>query len=390
LHFPAPCFHKRFTLKMTAELYYFAGGGTGGHLFPGLAVAAALRARNPDARIVFIGSERSIEHDLVARHGFEHLGLSSEPLTRLKRNPIAFFWRNWRAYRTAKQLVRNESPTAVIGLGGFASAPVVLAANRTRVPVLLLEQNSIPGRSTRWLSRWASCVCLSYPESAAHFPVRVATRLTGNPVREQIARLQQPANLQTAGASNKPRSLLILGGSQGAQPLNEGFLKLLTSQPQLLAGWNIVHQTGVAQESAVRARYQELGIPAEVAAFLPDMAERYQAATLVISRAGATTLAELACAGLPAILVPYPFAADNHQWHNATAFEIAGAAKIALQGVGPDATAIVLLKCLQEILGQPDAIQQMSNSMLKMAQPNATEAVLQLLSEVTGNSGSGG
>lgn len=369
---------------MTSPLYYFAGGGTGGHLFPGLAVAGAIRARDPQSRIVFVGSERSIEHDLVARHGFEHLGLSSEPLTRLKRNPLAFFWRNWRAYRSAIRLLKREVPVAVIGLGGFASAPLILAAHRLKIPGILLEQNSIPGRSTRWLSRWANAVCLSYAESASYFHARVIKHLTGNPVRAEIVQLRKNATHARPESKPRPPSLLVLGGSQGAQPLNEAFLWLVEADPQRLAGWQIVHQTGAAQQVMVHDRYRELGIEAEVAAFLPDMAERYQTATLVISRAGATTLAELACAGLPAVLVPYPHAADDHQWHNAKAFESAGAAVLALQGASAEQTGRILREHLTQILTHPGKLSSMSQCMAEMAQPNATESVLEVLDRTTG------
>lgn len=366
---------------MSQQVYYFAGGGTGGHLFPGLAVAGVIRAREPASRIVFLGSERSLESTLVTRHGFDHLGLPAQPLTLLKRNPFAFLWRNWRALRVAQRLLKQDRPTAVIGLGGFASAPVVLAANRLGVPSLLLEQNSIPGRSTRWLSRWADAVCLSYPESAKYFSKRVTTHLTGNPVREQIVQLARNSPLPDE-LDLKPRNLLILGGSQGAQSLNEGMLWLLQNNPGAMAGWQIVHQTGTAQQPAIEARYRDLGISAEVSAFLPDMAERYAAATLVISRAGATTLAELACAGLPAILTPYPFATDNHQWHNARTFEVAGAALIASQGDSEQATGKILMERLNQLLNASDCLQVMSHAMRGLAKPDATVSVLQVLSQL--------
>jgi UDP-N-acetylglucosamine--N-acetylmuramyl-(pentapeptide) pyrophosphoryl-undecaprenol N-acetylglucosamine transferase len=246
---------------------------------------------------------------------------------------------------------------------------------------LLLEQNSIPGRSTRWLSRWADSVCLSYPESAKYFSKRTPTHLTGNPVRREIAHLTGDDKGQDE-LTSKPPTLLILGGSQGAQSLNEGMLWLLRTNPRVLAGWRIVHQTGTTQQAVIQAGYHDLGISAEVSAFLPDMAERYAASTLVISRAGATTLAELACAGLPAILVPYPFAADNHQWHNARTFEVAGAAVTALQGDSVDATGKILLDRLEQLLKQPDRVHVMSRAMRRLAKPDATESVLQVLSKL--------
>ena len=343
-------------------------------MFPGLSVAAGLLGRDPAARIQFIGSERSLERALVIQHGYDHRTLPSEPLTWLWRRPWSFVWRNWRAYRMARDWLREDRPAAVVGLGGFASAPVVLAAHRLGIPALLLEQNSIPGRSTRWLSRWAKVVCLSYPQSVAYFDLRVATRLTGNPIRTEIAAL---ANLERV--ESNPPTLLILGGSQGAQALNAAILELLKSQPELFSGWSIVHQTGAAQCAAVMQQYKALSVSAEVAPFFHDLDCRYQAATLVISRAGATTLAELACAGIPAILVPYPSAADNHQWHNAQAFEEAGAARTCRQAEMPAETAGELAKLLSELVRNAKLRAEMSEAMRSLAQPRATGQVIEAL-----------
>ena len=363
-----------------SPLYLFAGGGTGGHLFPGLSVAAALLIQDPAARMQFVGSERSLERALVIQHGFDHRTLPSEPLTKLWRRPWSFVWRNLKAYRIAREWLKQDRPAAVVGLGGFASAPVVLAAHRLGIPTLLLEQNSIPGRSTRWLSRWARVVCLSYPQSVACFDCRIATRLTGNPIRTEIADLARLERVE----STRP-TLLVLGGSQGAQALNAAILELLKSQPQLFKGWNIVHQTGAAQCAAVLQQYQALSISADVAPFFHDLDSRYQSATLVISRAGATTLAELACAGIPAILVPYPSAADNHQWHNAQAFEDAGAARTCKQGETPQATAAELMKQLNGLVTDAKLRAEMSEAMRSLAHPTATDQVIEaLLQSVAG------
>jgi len=369
---------------MAGQTYIFAGGGTGGHLFPGLAVATAIRNQEPQSRIAFVGSERSLESDLVTRNGFAHRGLSAEPLSLLKKRPVRFLWRNWTAYRQARAMLSQERPSAVIGLGGFASAPLVVAAYRLSIPTILLEQNSIPGRSTRWLSRWSSAVCLSYPESARHFSARVNVRITGNPVREEIARLVSPdprvSCFERSGSTS--RTLLILGGSQGAQPLNEAMSWLIKSHPSVLHDWQIIHQSGQTQELLVQERYRNAGFDARVTAFLSDMAEQYQAADVVITRAGATTLAELACAGLPSILVPYPQAADNHQWHNARVFEAAGAASIVLQGATPEETSRGLLKQLELLTTSSDVLTAMSSAMRKLARPQATQSVVDVLREL--------
>ncbi len=364
-------------MASTSPLFLFAGGGTGGHLFPGLAVAAALQSREPSARFQFVGSERSLEKALVIQHGYDHRTLPSEPLTQLWRRPWSFAWRNWRAYRIAQEWLQAERPTAVIGLGGFASAPVVMAAYRLGVPSVLLEQNSIPGKSTRWLSRWASVVCLAYPQSVAHFPTRVRTRLTGNPLRQEIAALAGQERFETT-----PLTLLILGGSQGAQPLNEAVVEMFRSQPDILPDWRLVHQTGAAQSNYVQQSYQELSLSTEVAPFFHDMQLRYPAATIVISRAGATTLAELACVGVPAILVPYPQSADNHQLHNAEAFAEAGAAITCDQGATPQQTASKLAQHLQALAHAPSRRADMSEAMHSLAQPNATEQVVDAVLQV--------
>lgn len=361
--------------------FLFAGGGTGGHLFPGLAVATALRQRDPTTRIQFVGSERSLEKSLVIQHGHEHRTLPSEPLTQAWRRPWSFAWRNWRAYRVARKWLHAEPPDAVIGLGGFASAPLVLAASRLGIPSVLLEQNSIPGRSTRWLSRFANVVCLAYPDSVNLFKPTVQTRLTGNPLREEIAALASIERFETP-----PATLLILGGSQGAQPLNSAVVEMLQTQPDLLSGWHVVHQTGAAQSGSVQQAYRQLEISNEVAPFFHDMAERYQAATLVISRAGATTLAELACAGVPAILVPYPQSADNHQWHNAKALSDAGAAVLCEQRQTPAQSAEDLAAIVRELSQAPSKRADMSESMRSLALPDATNRVVEVIMEVIAGS----
>ena len=175
--------------------FVFAGGGTGGHLFPGIAVAEELRRRNPSTRIVFVGSTRAIELSIVAEHRLEHRMLTVEPLPQLRRNPLRFAFRNWQAWRGAIRLLKELRPTAVIGLGGFASAPLVWAASRHRIPVVLLEQNVIPGRTTRWLSRFADQVCVSFAETRPRLARARSVIVTGNPVRAEIAALhdRQPA-----------------------------------------------------------------------------------------------------------------------------------------------------------------------------------------------------
>jgi UDP-N-acetylglucosamine--N-acetylmuramyl-(pentapeptide) pyrophosphoryl-undecaprenol N-acetylglucosamine transferase len=353
---------------MAEPLVFFAGGGTGGHLFPGLAVADRLRERG--VRAVFIGSERVLERGLIARHGYEQRALPAESLTAARRRPLRFMLGNWRAYRLARQWVRSESPAVVVGLGGFASVPIALAASRTGVPLVLLEQNAVPGKATHWLSRRAAAVCLSLEASASHFPRGAKLVVTGNPVRAEIAALGRECCPE-----KDSRVLLVLGGSQGAATLNDAVLEFVRQSGEALRGWRIVHQTGQAQLEAVRARYAELGNDAEVAAFFDDMAARYRAASLVISRAGGTTLAELACAGLPAVLVPYPFATADHQRANAEAYVAAGAARLVTQADAAT-TAQALATSAGPLLQDESERDAMRSGMRSLARPNAIERVV--------------
>lgn len=364
-----------------SNLYLFAGGGTGGHLTPGLAVAQVLRERLAgQCRVVFVGSDRSVERDLVAANGYEHVVLPVESSQTLKRRPWRFVFRNWQALRQSRALLARERPRAVVGLGGFASVPVVWAAARARVPTLILEQNSIPGRANRFLSRRVDAVCISYPESQAAFPGARRVHFTGNPVRREIANLlaTTPAENMTA-RSNGPPTLLILGGSQGASGINGALMHLLRDLPAALRGALFVHQTGADECDAVRDEYSRRGLRHVVEPFFNDLAEWYAAATLVISRAGATTLAELACAGCPAILLPYPHAADDHQTRNAAALEQSRAARVVRQSADPAATAKDLSQTMTSLFSEPDGLNGLRQGIRAWARPDAADRVVDVL-----------
>ena len=355
--------------------YCFAGGGTGGHLMPGLAIAAGLRAREPGCRIIFIGSDRPLEQTILKDAADAHYAVPVASSQIGLRNPIRFVWRNWRGYRYARAILKQERPRAVIGLGGFVSAPGVYAAARCGVPNLILEQNAVPGTATRWLCNHADLVCLSFP-AMDNLPERHARQvLTGNPVRREI----MDAARRAQGAVQAQRTLLILGGSQGATGVNEAVLRLIAAMPSAFRGWRIVHQTGAEHLAGVRARYAEAGVPHEVESFFSDMPQRYQQATLVISRAGATTLAELACAGRPAILIPYPRAAYDHQRLNAEMYTLAGGARLVEESRDASITADRLGQALLPLLHDPHAIVLMRQKMRAVAVPGATDAILDLL-----------
>ena len=360
----------------------FAGGGTGGHLLPGIAVARKLIARNSSTRVLFVGSQRPLERQLVEAHHCSHQGLLLAGLPLLRRNPFRFGWTNWQACRTAAKLLDQERPQVVIGLGGLASVPLVLAAARRKIPIVLLEQNVIPGRATRWLSRLAQTVCTTFGETARLLPACAEVVQTGNPVREEIAALAAARTVAPPGIS----TLLILGGSQGAEGLNQGVLHLIRSNTEAFRGWQIVHQTGANQCQQVREAYRSLQLDSVVEPFFHDLTPWYRQATAVISRAGATTLAELACAGLPTVLVPYPHSADNHQLRNAEVFAAAGGAVTVGQGGAADQTGRSLAEVLLPVLADESRRAAMREGMWKLARPEARERVIAEIDRLTGDS----
>jgi len=377
-----------------ASTFLFAGGGTGGHLFPGIAIAAELRRRDQLAKMVFVGSTRSIEATIVAEQGLEHRMLSVEPLPMLKRNPFRFLYRNWQACRAATRLLQELSPAAVIGLGGYASAPLVWAASRRRIPVVLIEQNVIPGRTTRWLSRYAQQVCVSFPETISQLTRARHATVTGNPVRAEIAALLDRSSVVSVvttaekipaeNSSTAPRELLILGGSQGADSLNAAVFAALPKLVAALSDWKIVHQTGTRDVEKARRVYEELGLTAEVAPFFHEMSALYRRASLVISRSGATTLAELACAGTAMVLLPYPFAADDHQRANAQVFLDQHAALIVEHVEPPQRTADQLEAALRSLIDDADRRTAMGRAATELAHPRAAEQIADVIAAVQG------
>jgi UDP-N-acetylglucosamine--N-acetylmuramyl-(pentapeptide) pyrophosphoryl-undecaprenol N-acetylglucosamine transferase len=361
-----------------SETFIFAGGGSGGHLFPGIAVAEEVRRRNPSCRIVFIGSDRPVERAILAPLGFAHHALPVKPLCDAMRSPGQFLRGNFAALRQAQRVLKIECPGWVVGLGGFASAPTVWSAWREGIPVLLMEQNVIPGAATRWLGGCASRICLSYAESQQKFCRGLPTVVTGNPVRQTI---RDVTGLRQTWAKTAcgTRTLLILGGSQGAEALNEAVMALLPGLRNVLSGWRIVHQTGKGRAEAIRQRYLQQSLEAVVEEFFPEMGQRYAEADLAISRAGATTLAELACVGCPALLVPYPHAADDHQTANADVFVRNGAAVLIRQGATATETAERLRQPLIDLLSDRHQREAMGQLMRRLARPDAARDIADLL-----------
>jgi UDP-N-acetylglucosamine--N-acetylmuramyl-(pentapeptide) pyrophosphoryl-undecaprenol N-acetylglucosamine transferase len=356
-----------------------AGGGTAGHLFPGLAVAAELAALACPPQITFAGSGKSFEKRLVSEAGFEYLPLRCSPLLRGMRGMWRFVGENMAGYREAGRFLRGRAISVVVGLGGYASVPFCRAALANGVPLALLEQNAVPGKATRWLAPHADLICTALTESRKHFRSVGPVRVTGNPIRAGFRRQVKPLDAHRLQRSGWRHRLLVLGGSGGARSLNEHVPKALYKLRTQLNGWQIVHQTGAENVTTTQALYRKLTLTALVVPFVQNMPQVLRRTDIAVCRAGGSTLAELAATGVPAVLVPYPHAADNHQRRNAEVFAAAGAARIVEEHNVALRLDDALAAALSDLLSNAPTRRAMSSAMLQLARPDAAWQVAMMI-----------
>jgi UDP-N-acetylglucosamine--N-acetylmuramyl-(pentapeptide) pyrophosphoryl-undecaprenol N-acetylglucosamine transferase len=363
------------------------GGGTGGHLFPGISLAQAMMHAYPGCEVLFIGTERKVDKNALSNLDFETMTIKSHGIKgkgilgmikALLHQPIAL----WEAVK----VIRKFKPDLVFGVGGYITGPVILAARLLGVSTCIHEQNSIPGLANKLLGHIADRIFVSLPGSEKYFPAH-KTILSGNPVRPEIIRA---AEEQKTTADKEYSTLLVLGGSQGARRLNELMLEAAeTCLSKLTPPPHIIHQARSDDEEVVRNKYAELGLNARVQDFYKDMVEIYSQADLVVSRAGATTLAELTVFRKPVILVPFPYAADNHQEVNGQYLVEAGAGIMFKQS---DLTGEKLGMEIKQVLENRELLEEMSRNSGNVAKPEATATIVNscmelLKGHVAANSG---
>ncbi|WP_263142357.1 undecaprenyldiphospho-muramoylpentapeptide beta-N-acetylglucosaminyltransferase [Pseudomonas sp. RIT-PI-AD] len=353
---------------MSANVLIMAGG-TGGHVFPALACAREFQARG--YRVHWLGTPRGIENDLVPAAGLPlHLiqvsGLRGKGWKSLFKAPFQLV----RALLQARRVMGELRPVCVLGMGGYVTGPGGLAAKLKGAPLVIHEQNAVAGTANRSLAPFATRICEAFPDTFANSDRR---RTTGNPVREELF----IDSAREALAGRRPH-LLILGGSLGAEPLNRLLPEALAKLPAEHRP-TIFHQAGKRHDHSTAARYRELGIEAEVAPFIEDMAKAYAWADLVVCRAGALTVSELAAAGLPSFLVPLPQAIDDHQSRNAEYLAKEGAAFLLPQHA---TDADRLAAQLTEVLMQPEKLEAMGVIARRLAKPDATRQVVDICLEV--------
>jgi UDP-N-acetylglucosamine--N-acetylmuramyl-(pentapeptide) pyrophosphoryl-undecaprenol N-acetylglucosamine transferase len=345
----------------------FAGGKTGGHIFPAIAMAMEFKKRFPRSQISFVGTREGLEKKIVPQYGFELFFTQVRGLSR-KSNLSNLFWGIYllRGLFQSLMILNRKRPHLVVGTGGYVSFPVVMLASLMHIPTMIQEQNSYPGISTRFLARFADRVYLSYPESTGYFPAGSKFKVIGNPVREDIIGADRRKALQEFGLDPDKKTLFVFGGSQGSRAINRALLECLGL---LDSTWQILWQTGKSDYGEVLRKTEKSKIKCAIHPFIQDMKSAYAAADLVISRAGALTLAEITACGKPAILIPYPFAAADHQRHNAEALKRSGAACVIPE---KDLTPDRLSEEIHSLLADQTKLQEMAAKSRKLGKPDAT------------------
>lgn len=352
-----------------------AGGGTGGHLIPALALAGAIERRRPGAKVFHVGTPRGPDRELLPASGRPYRLLEAPRVERSRR------WRNALlpirlvgAFLAARRLVRSFDPHAVVGTGGYVMVPVVAAALLRGRPVVLQEQNAVPGLATRVLARWADAICVQFPESAERLPGRAPVKVTGSPIPPL-----DPEPADFAERLDPGRATLgVFGGSQGSRALNDALIDAWGASPSTVP--NVVWQTGSADLERARAAADWPG-RVIVEAFYRPMAAVYPRLDLIICRAGAMTVSEITAWGIPSILVPYPAATDDHQTKNARSLEEAGAAVVVPE---PDLSGRRLANLVEGLLAAPERRAEMAAAARSLGRPDAADAVASRVLDLVG------
>jgi UDP-N-acetylglucosamine--N-acetylmuramyl-(pentapeptide) pyrophosphoryl-undecaprenol N-acetylglucosamine transferase len=345
-----------------------AGGGTGGHLFPGIAVAEEFQKRDPENRVIFIGTQRGIEYRLLGKLGYELKlidveGLKGRGWKALIKGVYAIPNSMWQS----RMILRDFRPDVVIGVGGYASGPAVIAAWLMNIPTAIAEQNALAGNTNRILGKFVDRIFLTYEQSKGRFPARKVS-VTGNPVRAAFA-----ARLNEAPKMRAIRQILVFGGSQGAAAINKTVVAMLPMLQKIKDRVRVVHQTGERDCEEVRRAYERAGMEAEVQPFIVDMASAYAASDLIICRAGATSLAEITVAGKASVLIPFPYAADDHQTENARAMVEAGAATMIRES---ELSAEALYSLVESLLEDDKKLRGMEQKSKALGRPDAAARIV--------------
>ncbi len=364
-------------------LIVFAGGGTGGHLFPALAVAEQIRRLGPQVDIEFHVTDRAIDRQILDPGGWRTVAQGVRPFsTRPWDWPR--FWIEWRrSVRAATARMKGRPPRVVVGTGGYGAGPPIHAAHDLGISTALINPDLIPGRANRHLGKKVEAVFCQWEGSASHFPLVSHVIATGCPVRRSFLEVDRSAAWQEFGLDPNRKTLLITGASQGARTVNQAVVELLGGLASRRQHWQVLHLTGALDHARVVEAYRGRLDDAVVLPFTEKMAEAIAAADLVISRAGASTLAELTAVGRPSILFPYPYHKDMHQRANARVLADAGAAVLLDDAIDAKANAGRLGPILEDLMGYPEKLARMAEAAKAIGRPDAAQTVARYLLEMT-------
>jgi UDP-N-acetylglucosamine--N-acetylmuramyl-(pentapeptide) pyrophosphoryl-undecaprenol N-acetylglucosamine transferase len=350
-----------------------AAGGTGGHIYPGIAVANEIARRDPSSEVLFVGTARGLETKIVPENGFQLALIHSAGLKSVGlKGTVKGLMTLPRSFVEARRLLREFRPSVVIGAGGYVSGPVLMMAVIMGIPTLVMDSNALPGFTNRRLAKFVDRAALTFQEAMPFFGKKGT--VTGNPVRKEFF------DVQPRERTDDSTSILIFGGSQGAHAINTAMIGALAHLNGARDSTTVVHQTGESDFERVRSAYVDNGWErADVRPYISDIVNEFEKADILICRAGATTCAEIAAAGTAAIMIPLPTAADDHQRKNAEAMQNAGAAKMLIQDqLSPES----LAAALRELAKSPDAIHAMEAAARKMARKDAAEATVDIIEEL--------
>ncbi|ABO49214.1 UDP-N-acetylglucosamine--N-acetylmuramyl-(pentapeptide) pyrophosphoryl-undecaprenol N-acetylglucosamine transferase [Desulforamulus reducens MI-1] len=361
------------------------GGGTGGHIYPALAIARGLQSRFSKVQILYVGTNRGLEADIVPKANFPFQAITVSGLQRkISLENFKVLWQAYRGYREAVGIIKTFNPDVVIGTGGYVCGPVVMAAARRGIPTLIHEQNAFPGITNRILSKFADQVTVTFEDSIRYFGNKDNITLTGLPVRPEILQAERQTALEMFKLKNDKLTLLVFGGSRGARKINQAMVETIKKygNDERL---QILHATGQAGYEEFMQELKDNGISLEhygniiIKPYIYNMHEALVAADMVVSRAGAATLAELTVLGLPSILIPYPYASENHQEHNARALAERGAAVLIKDS---QLTGEKLIQAIKDMLQNKEKLKNMAKSSQKLGRPEALSDIIKCVEKI--------
>ena len=358
-----------------------SGGGTGGHIYPALTLINSIKAKRPDTEFLYVGTEKGLEADIVPKAGINFTALNLEgglerhfTLENISRAANAIW-----SIKTAADIVKSFKPNVVVGTGGYVCGPILLAASLMKVPTLIQEQNAVAGVTNKILSKFVDKIAVGTQDALKNFPANKTT-YTGNPIRAEVLAAKKEDGLREFNFTADKPIVLISGGSRGARSINDAMIDVLKVAAQKNTA-QFLHVTGKGEFDSVTKKLADVDAPnIRIVPYLYNMPRAMAMADLAIFRAGATGLAELTARGVPAILIPYPYAAENHQEFNARALVDAGAARMILN---KDLNAELLQKNLDELLFSPQTLKQMAKASLSLGKPNAADEIADMILNLT-------